>query len=180
MKNKKEFIKKLLIYIIVIALIVAIDQITKAVARSSLIVGKENAIEVIKNFFYITLLYNTGAAWNFLNNNTLLLTIISVIASVGISIYYFASKEERTNLESVTLALIIAGAIGNGIDRIIAAKVTDFLDFYIFGYDFPIFNIADCAEVIGIGLLIIAIIIDEVKENNEVKRQLEEQEKKEK
>ena len=69
--------------------------------------------------------------------------------------------DKKDVLSLVTYSLLIAGAIGNLIDRLYLGYVRDFLDFYIFGYDFPIFNIADCAVTIGAILLVLVFIKEE-------------------
>ena len=75
--------------------------------------------------------------------------------------YYYVKCDKKDVLSLVTYSLLIAGAIGNLIDRLYLGYVRDFLDFYIFGYDFPIFNIADCAVTIGAILLVLVFIKEE-------------------
>ncbi len=154
--------KKLIIYLIFVTLAIVLDQVSKNLVINNL--NYATPVEVIPNFFYLTLFYNTGAAWSSFSNFTTLLLIISILASLGISIYYFVAEPQRNVLGNIGLSLIIGGAIGNGIDRLLYQKVTDFLDFYIFGYDFPIFNIADSAVVIGVIILIISMLMAEAKQ----------------
>lgn len=149
--------KKLLIYLPILVVVLILDIVTKKVAIANLVEG--TSVEIIKNFFYFSLCYNTGAAWSSFANSIGVLIAISVIASVGLTVYYFRKDPDRSTLGNIALSLIIAGAVGNGIDRIIYHKVTDFLDFYIFGYDFPVFNFADSCVVVGVILIIIYLII---------------------
>ena len=163
----KNIKRKLVWYLPIVVVVLILDIVSKRLAIANLTEG--TSVEVIKNFFSLTLFYNTGAAWSSFASNIGMLIAISIIASIGISIYYFAKDPERKPLGNIALALIIGGAIGNGIDRIAYQKVTDFLDFFIFGYDFPVFNIADSCVVCGVLLLIIYFAItddDEVKVPN--------------
>ncbi len=73
----------------------------------------------------------------------------------------------ESKLLAVALSLILGGAIGNFIDRLFRKEVVDFFDFIIFGYDYPIFNIADSALVVGVILVIITTIMDERKEKRQ-------------
>jgi signal peptidase II len=79
---------------------------------------------------------------------------MALVVSVVIILYLI--KHKPKSLEKISLLLILAGAIGNVIDRVAYGYVIDFLDFYIFGYDFPIFNIADSCITIGAVLLILS------------------------
>lgn len=128
------------------------DIVIKLVVKKLLIVNE--SINVIKNFFYITYVKNTGAAWSILSGKQLFLIIFSIIV-VLMLIIYLIKKREYNKFEIVGYSLLLAGAIGNLIDRVVYGYVIDYLDFYIFNYDFPIFNIADCCIVIGIMLLFI-------------------------
>ena len=89
--------------------------------------------------------------------------IVNVIV-IGLIVYFiFSKKEEISKAILVSLHLIIAGGISNLIDRIIHGYVIDFIDFYIFNYNYPVFNLADVALVIGFILIIYAIFKGEDK-----------------
>ena len=153
--NKKNIIKYALISSIVV-ICVLLDQITKVIARSQL--KPKGSITIIKNFFKFTYVENKGGAWGAFSGKLWLFIIITVIA-LGIMFYLLKDFNLQNNkMYSIGLCLIIAGAIGNFIDRLALKYVTDFLDFYIFGYDFPVFNVADICIVIGVFMLIVQIL----------------------
>ncbi|MGN1399607.1 MAG: signal peptidase II, partial [Erysipelotrichaceae bacterium] len=107
----------------------------------------------------ITYTCNDGAAFSILKGQRVLFIVMTVLA-IGLFVYYLARNKVKW-LEKYSLLLIISGAIGNLIDRILYGYVIDFLDFYIFGYDFPVFNIADSFITIGaIGLIISIFFLD--------------------
>ena len=114
------------------------------------------SIKVIHKFFYITYTHNTGAAWSILEDQRILLLIITVVVLYLIT--RFMNKEELNNIESFSYGMIIGGILGNLFDRIVYGYVIDFIHFNIFGYNYPIFNLADTFIVIGIILLIIVNI----------------------
>ena len=116
-----------------------------------------DSTDIIPGFFSITRLHNNGAAWSILEGRMIFFYIITVIAIGAIFYFYRSSKND---FQKLSLALILAGTIGNFIDRIRLGYVVDFLDFIIFGYDFPVFNVADMCLVIGCGLLIIHMLTD--------------------
>ena len=141
-----------------------IDQISKLLVIKFLDIN--GGIELIKNFFYLTYTHNTGAAFSILTGQRLLLILIAVIILILIFNYIRKNKVEG-KLEKIAFSLIIGGSLGNLIDRIIRGYVVDFLDFKIFGYDFPIFNLADTFIVVGVILLLITTLIrKEVKHDN--------------
>ena len=149
-------VKKMIWAFVIIICCIGVDQITKIIARTYL--QPKGTITVIKNFFSFTYVENKGGAWGIFGGN-LWLFIIITIGALGAMFYLLKDFDIKANpLYSISLALIIAGAIGNFIDRIILKYVTDFLDFYIFGYDFPVFNFADICITIGVALLIIKLI----------------------
>ena len=131
-----------------------IDFISKQVVIHFLSLNE--SILVIKNFFYLTYTKNNGAAWSILQDQRLLLLIVTVIVLFLINKYM--NKEELSKLENFIYGMIIGGIVGNLFDRIVYSSVIDFLDFKIFGYNYPIFNLADTFIVIGIILLIIVSI----------------------
>ncbi|MCX5714007.1 MAG: signal peptidase II [Candidatus Omnitrophica bacterium] len=133
-----------MILIIIIA-VLALDQLTKFAASNALIIN--NPVCVIKGIFYLTLVHNRGAAFGILQNQTLLFIITSLIAIF--LIYLNLKKAKAAPWQSISLAFILAGAIGNLFDRIIYGHVIDFLDFRVW----PVFNVADSSITIGAILL---------------------------
>jgi signal peptidase II len=138
-------------FLIITAIVVFIDQVTKYFIRSFLTEPKE----IINGIFYLTFAKNTGAGFslfaNLKNSNTLL--IFSGLIIIGVILLNFEKIETKNSL---AIALIIGGAFGNLIDRIFMGYVVDFLDFRIW----PIFNLADTAISIGGILLFIAILME--------------------
>ena len=143
--------------IFITLIIIIFDVISKIFISNILILNK--SITIIPNFFYLTYTHNYGGAWSIFDNSTLFITIVSFLIIIGIIYYLFKNKVTR-KIEIVGYSLLLGGAIGNLIDRIIYGYVIDFLDFYILGYDFPIFNIADIGIVVGIIFLLISMILE--------------------
>ena len=135
------------------------DQISKIVINSY--IKYNETIIIIKKFFNITNHHNFGAAWGILKNNTTTLIIFTIIALFIILRYMNSFKKNIRN--NIAFSIILAGIAGNLADRVCFGYVRDFLDFKIFGYNFPVFNLADTFIVIGVGLLIIAILKGEDK-----------------
>lgn len=134
------------------AVILLIDQIVKTLIINFMNYGE--SVPVIKDFFHINYVRNDGAAWNILSGNRYVLIMISILFLYA-SIKYFLLDENITKFEFVGYGLIIGGVLGNLVDRIVSGYVIDYLAFNIFGYNFPVFNIADIALVIGTTLIII-------------------------
>lgn len=151
---------KTIIFIVLISLVCfALDLVTKNMAINNLV--ENNRKELIDNFFYLTLCYNTGGAWSILSGNVTLLIIFSLVA---LGIIIFTIVKSKSNFYKYSSAMFIGGLVGNLVDRVLYGKVTDFLDFIIFGYDFPVFNIADTFICVGVVLMLIAVIIEEKKD----------------
>ncbi len=107
---------------------------------------------IIPGFFQLTNVRNTGAGFSILTDQTVFLSVVSAIAVIAL--IYLLGKENNKYIR-ITYLLIISGALGNLIDRIRLGYVVDFLDFMIFGYDFPVFNVADSFITVGCILLIL-------------------------
>ena len=133
---------------------ILIDFLSKIFIMNKLSVGESKTI--IKDFFYITHVNNKGAAWGLLSNNTILLIIVSVLFTC-LFIYYI-EKNKLKIYEEISAGVILAGILGNMFDRIFRGYVVDFLNFYIFGYDYPVFNIADTFIVTGVIILMVFYI----------------------
>ena len=145
------------ISLLVAFLIIVIDQVTKWIIASSMKIG--DSYEVIPNFLNITSHRNNGAAWGILSGKMFFFYIITVIILIVLVLFFI--KEAQYNLfMQLAISLLIAGALGNFIDRLFNGEVVDFIDTNIFGYDFPIFNVADSSLTIGVILVIIALLKD--------------------
>ena len=145
-------------YYLLALVIIALDQITKAIIVNKMELGE--SIQVIENFLYITSHRNPGAAWGILAGKMWFFYIVTVVVIIAL-VFYIQKMAKTHMLVGVALALMLGGAIGNLIDRILHQEVVDFIDTYIFGYNFPIFNVADSALTVGVALLIIYMLFEE-------------------
>lgn len=147
--NKQD----LMIWLIVSAAIVVLDQLTKLIIQN--VLAGAPFIEVT-SFFQLVLAHNKGAAFSFLSDQSGwqrgLFIGIAVFASGFIVLLLRRHREEV--LFSLALSLILGGAIGNLIDRLLLGAVVDFLYFHIGEYYWPAFNVADMAISCGAGLII--------------------------
>jgi signal peptidase II len=142
-----------MLWILLIIGLIGIDQITKWYFYVNQL--QFDRLPVIKDFFYLTYVENRGAAFGILQNFRWIFVVLTVLV-VGVMIWYFIRNKNR--ILRVSLAFIISGAVGNFIDRAFRGFVVDFLDFYPFGYDFPVFNVADICINVGVFFLIIYVI----------------------
>lgn len=137
--------------------IVALDQWTKHLVRASLAVGEIWApIPSIEPFFRIINWHNTGAAFGLFPDGGMLFTIIAVIVSAAI-LYYYPQISGSSWLLRSALILQLGGALGNLVDRLLRGPVTDFIAVG----SFPVFNVADACISTGVGLLILALWLEE-------------------
>ena len=143
------------LYLLFITIFVLIDQFSKKIIVAN--IKLNHVIPVIKGFFNLTYVRNYGAGFSILQHATGFLLALSIVASI-ILFYLLVTTEKKDLLSKVCYLLIISGAIGNFFDRMKYSYVIDFLDFKIFGYDYPVFNIADCFITIGCFLLIFKLL----------------------
>ena len=141
-------------------ILVLIDQIIKVVVSNM-----KNNIVIIKNFFSLTYVENTGAAFSILESKRIFLIIIAIGALY--LIYKFLIKDKKLKkIEILTYSLLIGGIVGNLIDRIIYGYVIDYLEFILFNHYMPIFNFADICIVIGTILFLFETIKEDKKCKN--------------
>ncbi|MCU9612178.1 signal peptidase II [Caldibacillus lycopersici] len=153
-----------MLYYLITLLIIGIDQLTKWLIVAKMQYGE--SITIIEDFLYITSHRNQGAAWGILQGQMWFFYLITVLV-IGFLIYYLQKHGKGKPLFSIAIALMLGGAIGNFIDRLFRKEVVDFINVYIFNYDFPIFNVADSALVVGVTLLIIQMLLEERKSKKE-------------
>jgi signal peptidase II len=140
--------------------IVACDQLTKAIVRATL--PLHESVSVLPGFMDFTHVRNTGAAFGILNAadfpfKTAVIAVIATVALVGVGVYA-ASLAHHQLVARVGLALIIGGATGNLLDRVVSGSVVDFVDVYWRTYHFWAFNVADSAITIGVAIMILDML----------------------
>ena len=153
--------KKYLILVVVFCVVFFFDQITKAYVHRTL--HKFQSVEIVKNFFHITHVRNTGAAFGLLAGpahplRTALFVVISGVAIGAIFLIYRRIEDDDT-LHALAFSLLLGGAAGNLVDRIWMGHVIDFLDFHWYGHHWPAFNFADSAICGGIGLILLNMVM---------------------
>lgn len=143
----------MILWIIVIAASVLIDQISKILVAGGMTLYQ--SIPVVRNFFSLTYIHNYGAAWGILSNHRWIFIVITAAAIIVLPIVLYKYRKLHF-LFGFSLSLIIGGAIGNMIDRIFRGYVVDFFEFTFI--DFPVFNIADICVTVGAILMFIYFI----------------------
>ena len=141
-------------------LIVCIDQITKAMVRATLAI--HDSVTIIPGFMDFTHVRNNGAAFGILNGTefpfkTIVIAVIATAALIGVGMYA-ASLAHHQFIARLGLALIIGGAAGNLLDRVVAGSVVDFVDVYFRGSHFWAFNVADSAISVGVAIMILDML----------------------
>ncbi len=134
--------------------VIALDQATKAAIMAAFRLGEGLALT---SFFHLVLVFNRGASFSLLADAGGWQKWFFVVLALGISVWLVTMLRQHANdrLLSVSLALILGGALGNVIDRLRFDAVVDFLDFHWAGYHFPAFNVADSAISIGVALMLL-------------------------
>lgn len=149
--------------IVILVMVVAVDLLSKFFFQTNLALGE--SMPVINGFFQFTYATNTGAAWSILEGKMIFFYIITAIMCVFLVGYLIKNKKAKP-IERLAVLFMLGGALGNFYDRLVFKYVRDFLDFNLFGYDFPIFNLADSFLFIGVALLFVTWFLLEKRENN--------------
>jgi signal peptidase II len=150
-------------FLFLAAALIAVDQFTKYWAAQSFSAGGSLPLGLGFSFTYVQ---NTGAAFGIFRglsidlgpvtlDGTLLLGVLSAVVAAGLLLYLLRSGRQLSGLLRVALVLVLSGAVGNMIDRLLHRYVIDFIHFQQGSFDFPVFNVADACVVIGAGLLLI-------------------------
>lgn len=139
-------------------IVILIDQITKTWAMHTLMPYQA---QKIFPFFNLTLAYNTGAAFSFLNTASGWQNIffIAIALVISVVLIVWLSRVKNNVYEVLGISFILGGAVGNLIDRIHYGFVVDFLEFHVYQHAWPIFNIADSAICIGVALILIGTMV---------------------
>lgn len=157
----------MLTFTLITLILLFFDQLTKVLASSQILLN--HSVSVIPNFIYFTYQNNTGMAWSLLSDGTTVLALLSTL--IGFGIYFYTLKKldfKHNKFLMVVISMIVAGTLGNMIDRWLTVfkirkGVIDFFGVWLGSYQFPIFNLADSLLVVGIILLAIYILFFEKK-----------------
>ncbi len=150
--------------IILLVFIIAADIASKYAVVSALGVTDgvgERTITIIKGVLELSYSENSGGAWSILSDNTVLLTVFSAVCSVGLLVYLFFNKNE-SKLLRLGIVMFVGGGVGNLYDRIVFGYVRDFL--HTVFMEFPTFNVADSFITVGAVLIVLALVLEIVKE----------------
>ncbi len=152
----KRSLKWVLLLLPIVAIVVLLDQWTKSLVKSAIPVGASIVPPTfLGDFLQILHWKNTGAAFGIFQNANLILMILGILIIIVLTSYYFLMKDDNL-LIRIGLSLAIGGAIGNLIDRVTQGYVTDFISL---GH-FPIFNVGDSAVTVGVGLMVLALLLE--------------------
>lgn len=163
---KKQFSKLLLMDIAIIFCGILLDQLTKWLATTYL--RPLQSVPLLREVLHLTYVENTGIAFGLLQDRRALFMTVSALTIVVLAFYLFSLKEKSDTLPAVAVSMILAGGIGNMIDRLYLGYVVDFIDFTLI--DFAVFNTADSLVCIGAALLFLAFLIEWRKEEKRKKQ----------
>lgn len=146
---------KIALFSVIVVVWIALDQWSKTffagMAPGGILAGPFAGI------FDIRLVHNTGGAWGIFSDSTMALGVFSLVVCLAIAAFFIVNAKNCNVLQAVSFGLIVAGGIGNAIDRFAQGFVTDFIEFSFF--DFPVFNVADIGVTCGFALLIIGMLL---------------------
>jgi signal peptidase II len=146
--------------------VVVVDQVTKWIILKQ--VDLYQAITVVPGFFNITHILNPGGAFGFLSQQSPLVRgivfLLMSFLAVGLILWFYCKTPPTHRFLASGFALIFGGAVGNLIDRVRFGHVVDFLDFYIGGWHWPAFNVADSAITTGIAIFLLHVVLGRMPE----------------
>lgn len=145
-------------YYAIAAIVFLLDQLTKQIIDAN--VPLEEQFSVIGQFFLITHVLNDGAAFSMLPGAQTLFIVITIFVVIGIIWYLERNWRGGRPLLLTAFGMVLGGALGNFIDRVLHGHVIDFLQFNFGSYTFPIFNVADIGIVVGVGLILLDAVLD--------------------
>lgn len=149
------------LYFILTTILVTIDQITKYLTVQN--IGLYEIKEIIPNFLSFTYIQNSGAAWSLLEGKMWFFYIITIIV-ISFLLYYLYTEGRKDKILGIILSIVLAGTIGNFIDRLIFQYVVDMIRLEFI--NFPIFNVADMLLTVGVAALLIYSIYEERSSTN--------------
>lgn len=154
------------LHFLIALVVILLDRWTKRLVASH--IAMYTHIQIIPGFFRLTHTENTGAAFSLFADSsshwkTTMLIAFSLLAMVVVSILLWKQTKALT-ITGVALSLILGGAVGNLWDRLAKGRVVDFLLFYVKQYQWPVFNLADSAIVVGASLLVLEILFSRSKD----------------
>jgi signal peptidase II len=155
--------RKYWVLLVICFTVLLLDQWTKHLIQARLIFHQ--TIKVIPGFFNLVYVTNTGGAFGIFGGErgglgSILFVVVSLVV-IGCILFFFVRLKGDEKTLSLSLSLVLSGAVGNLIDRLQYGEVVDFLDFYLFSYHWPAFNIADSVICIGIGLTALELLIQD-------------------
>ncbi len=154
--GREKITPRLIRFYLLVVLLVVLDQATKILALHHL--APLDTLPILPNVFHLTLVQNRGIAFGFFRNSGMaLFAVISLSLSALFVMSFYLKKFSRFGI--LSLAFILGGACGNWLDRLRLGYVVDFLDFRIW----PVFNLADTAISLGVGIYILQLMLDPKK-----------------
>ncbi len=164
---RKGMKRKYWVLVIVCFWILFVDQWTKHAIQQRLVLYQK--VEVVHGFFNLVHVRNTGGAFGIFGGEkgglgSLLFVVVSLVA-IGSILFLYLRLKENERILSLSFSLVLSGAIGNLIDRLRYGEVVDFLDFYLFSFHWPAFNISDSAICLGIGLMALELLVRDHKKS---------------
>ena len=153
--------RKCALFALIVLMWVGLDFATKQIFKEAT-VGQRFLDQPILGLFDFRLVHNTGGAWGIFSGSTFELGVFSLVVCVLVAGYFFYIRREASWVTTIALSLVVAGGIGNAIDRFAQGYVIDFIEFTFI--DFPVFNIADIGVTCGFALFLIGFLVEWVRD----------------